>query len=196
MITLTPEWFAAIAALLSAAVAVVAAVVGPIVTVRMTNRQLRESREIAERQMRESRDIAQRQINASVVSTSRQNWINSLRDAIADLLAAAARLQQLMASAGGVTVGTPPDPLPYIEKAILLRSRIALLINPLEEDHKNLVILVDELINVIGVSHDPAAVKRAGELKAEITKQGQAILKREWERVKEGEPITSTLAPR
>lgn len=159
------------AAGVSVAVALGAAVVGPIITVRMTDKQLRASRE-----------IAQRQINASIVSTSRQNWINALREAIADLLATGGRLQHIIYHQGPVL--TEAD----IERVSLQRSRIALLINPLEEDHKGLVILADELLSVIQASQDPAALRRASELAFKITAQGQAILKREWERVKQGEP--------
>ena len=50
--------------LLSALVALVAVIVGPIVTWR----------------------IAKRQIQASVVSANRQNWINDLREAVAGFI--------------------------------------------------------------------------------------------------------------
>jgi hypothetical protein len=67
----SPEW-------LAAATALAAVVIGPLVTIYATNKQ-------NETTLRVARD----QISASTVSASRQKWIDSLRDTIAEFLAVA-----------------------------------------------------------------------------------------------------------
>lgn len=126
-----------------------------------------------------------RQIDASLVSTSRQRWIDSLRDSVAEFLAVTAQLRYT------VTTAAPGEwhKAPGYEKAIFLRANIALLSNPTEADHRHLVILLDEMLSYCATFQDSAAQRRGAELQIEITSQCQAILKREWERVKAGEPL-------
>jgi hypothetical protein len=122
-----------------------------------------------------------------MVSANRQAWINSLRDAICEFLSVTAQLRQLVAT-------SPPSDwrkAPGFERAIYLRSRIALLINPREDGHRALVGLIDDALSMTTVLQDNEARIRSTELHHDITAQSQAILKREWERVKRGEPLFS-----
>ena len=128
-----------------------------------------------------------RQVNASMISASRQAWINSLRDAISEFLAVTAQLRHLVATCQPSEWQNAPG----FERAIYLRSRIALLINPKEDDHRQLVMLVDKAFSITTVLQDTEARIRSTELHHEITTLSQAVLKREWERVKAGEPLFS-----
>jgi hypothetical protein len=122
-----------------------------------------------------------------MVSASRQAWINDLRNSISEFLSVTAQLRYVVA-----TSPAPEWPnAPGFERAIFLRSRIALLINPNESDHRRLLILIDESFSITTSLQDGAALRRSTELHHEITTQSQSILKREWERVKAGEPIFS-----
>lgn len=155
---MTPEWTSAVAALIAIAI-------GFIGTLYATRRQ----------------------IDASLVSTSRQRWIDSLRDSVAEFLAVTAQLRYtVIAAAPGEW-----HKAPGYEKAIFLRVKIALLSNRTEADHMRLVALLDEMLSLSATLQDSAAQHRAAELQAAITSQSQAILKREWERVKAGEPLLS-----
>ena len=73
-----------------------------------------------------------------------------------------------------------------MKSMILLCNRVALLINPKEQDHTRLADLMDEMIEFCS-NGDPTDYKRHNHLQDEITKVSQQILKREWERVKRGD---------
>ena len=151
---MTPEWTSAIAAL----AAIVVGLVGTIYATR-------------------------RQIDAALVSTSRQRWIDSLRDNVAEFLAVTAQISYVVARA-------PAEwhTAPGFERAVLLRAKIALLSNPTEADHRNLIRLLDDALSIAACAPDSEKQRAVTVLAFEITSQTQAILKREWERVKAGEP--------
>ena len=124
--------------------------------------------------------IAKRQISASTVTTSRRRWINDLRDAIADFNAKASMIYSLARNHHA-----DEHSIPRIEELVQLNYKIELLINPSEEDHAKIVKIVDHI----------TASLRANEIgdeldgnKKELISLAQKVLKREWERVKKGEP--------
>lgn len=125
--------------------------------------------------------IARRQIRASVISPSRQAWINSLRDAITDYLAKQqiARNQNYFSHADAAS-------LPRIEEIVRLNTRIELLINPNEADHARLAEMVSEMTNTTNRSAADAKGVDIDRQRAEVIALSQSILKREWERVKRG----------
>src|SRR5262245_29978424 len=154
--------------LVSACTALVASIVGPVVTLA----------------------VARRQFSATVLSTNRQRWIDTLRDMLAELIS-------LMASAavvrstwkdewrrGLAIVESSPEWLAKLERLILIESKIRLLINPHEPDHR-------ELHEAIAVALKRLQAERADEAEIDadverITALAQAILKREWIRVTHG----------
>jgi hypothetical protein len=68
------------------------------------------------------------------------------------------------------------------------RSRIALLINAAETDHKQLLIQMDMALSIAYEAGREAAVEMA-RIQAAITEISQGLLKRERKRVKAGEPV-------
>lgn len=149
--------------IIAACTALVAVIVGPIVSFR----------------------IAKRQISASTVTISRQRWINDLRDAIANFNAKASMIYGLAKNNYA-----NKDSIPRIEELVQLNYKIELLINPSEEDHAKIV----KIVNHITASLSLAKV-RANEIgneldgnKEELISLAQKVLKREWKRVKKGEP--------
>jgi hypothetical protein len=141
---------------------------------------------IGSRQNKSAATIARQQINASLVSASRQVWIDKLRDSIAEFQA----LLYNLGFRGGVAYELGPEEDKKLQQAIQLRSRIALLINPAEADHKQLVIEMGKALSVAYAAGHEAAVEMA-RIQATITEISQGLLKREWERVKAGEPERS-----
>ncbi|EKO3524382.1 hypothetical protein K7V76_004296 [Vibrio fluvialis] len=149
-------------AVVSAVTAFVAVVVGPLVSIV----------------------VAKKQINASVVSTNRQTWINRLRDELATLVGIVHHLPNAHANGSVSTNGAIAEYGRFAEKFQVIK----LLINPKETDHQELIRLIDsadkKLIESINKKQANASeFEAAGQ---RIVAQSQIVLKREWERVKNG----------
>lgn len=146
-----------------AATALVAVIVGPIVSLY----------------------VARRQIRASVVSTNRQAWINSLRDAIADFMTA----EQIVFLSKNTGFFNNADAEKAFEKMILLVYRIRLLVNSKEPNHTKLLELLrkesEELAKAL--SSQPNEHNKRQSYDEEIITLAQIILKKEWVRVKRGD---------
>ena len=153
---------------ISACTALVASIVGPLVTLT----------------------VAKRQINASVLSANRQKWIESLRDMLAEfisLLVAALVVRSRWRAAwnkGRGAVEDDPPLLAKLERLVLTQSKIRLLLNPNEGDHQHLYEAINTAIKRLQAEASPDdETERDIE---NITKLAQTILKREWQRVKAG----------
>jgi len=164
------ENYALVIAGISALIALVAVIVGPLVSLH-----------IAKRQFLVSLDIAKRQFNASVLSVNRQEWINTLRDQLAELLADTILLLKEMELSQ-----QEPDRVYARARGVLTcANKIQLLLNPKEADHRQ---LVDSIGRLTGLVNKPEDVDSQFKIiRNEIMSKSQEILKREWERVKEGE---------
>jgi hypothetical protein len=146
----------AYAAVISAGVAVLAVVVGPLITLWASMRQLR----------------------STVLSSSRQRWIDELRQEIAGVLN---QLHVLF-----MHLGDPP-PVEHITATLqrysLHSAKITLLINPAEKDHLELNrLVVQTLEHMADHPDDSEEIHRRMGAIADV---GQRILKREWARVKQ-----------
>jgi hypothetical protein len=129
--------------------------------------------------------IAKRQISASTITTSRQQWINNLRETISDFLAKANTVYGLAKNHYA-----NEQSILRIEQLAQLNYKIHLLINPNEEDHSKLARLVDYIsssLNKLAKTEDIDLIHEVGDKQEELIKLSQQILKREWERVKAGE---------
>ena len=155
-------------ALVSACTALVASVAGPMVQLV----------------------IARHQINANLISANRQKWIEALRDLVAELIA----LFNVGAYVKLATHRKAADMIPdnarlleKIERILLVKNKIRLLTNPVERDHRELLEAIDATFAHLWQEseHDVVAQVNAGI--EQISKHAQAILKREWVRVKRGE---------
>jgi P pilus assembly chaperone PapD len=151
---------AQIVQIVTALTALVAVVVGPIVSIY----------------------VARRQIRASVVSNNRQQWIDNLRDTIADFLA-----KQLMVRSLSRQAHADESSIPRIEDVLRLVNKIELLVNPMEQDHAELVQLVCELGDAMNQEKEKNKSFDVDPHVKRIVALSQAILKREWERVKRGD---------
>ncbi|MGO1298224.1 MAG: hypothetical protein ACTMIA_13105 [Vibrio sp.] len=149
-------------AVVSAITALVAVIVGPLVSIF----------------------VAKNQINASVVSANRQTWINRLRDELAALVGIVHHLPNAHANGSVTTNDAIAEYGRFAEKFQVIK----LLINPKEADHQELIRLIGsadkKLIESINKKQASSAeFEAAGQ---RIVDQSQIVLKREWERVKNG----------
>lgn len=154
--------------LVSAATALVASIVGPVVSLI----------------------VSKRQFNANVLSANRQKWIESLRDLLAELISQiVAALVMKKASKekwsdGFDAAAADPALLHRIERIVLIQWKIRLLTNPSEPDHQELCRAIEAtLIHLKSGAVEETETRASVE---HITHVSHAILKREWERVKKG----------
>jgi hypothetical protein len=132
--------------------------------------------------------IARQQIRATVISANRQQWINTLRDCIADFQTKAkiANVESRLASNDITSIAA--DVKSHDEALKTMRfqlNKIALLINPNEKDHAELHSMMKDLWDLC-INGDPSDQVSQERLQDSITSTSQRILKREWERVKHG----------
>jgi hypothetical protein len=154
--------------LVSALTALVASVVGPIVTVQ----------------------VAKRQIAANVVSTNRHKWIAELREMLAELVSLMSAVAVMRSrwkdpwNRGMAVLDANPQLIEKIERIVLVQWKIRLLLNPSEPQSVELHDLIMSAFNRL-----QAETWNEAEMHVcieEITHRSQLLLKREWRRVKEG----------
>jgi len=154
--------------LISACTALVASIVGPIVTL----------------------SVARRQFNATVLSTNRQKWIETLRDMLAELislLVSALIVRSAWKSKWDKSRGPFREDAALLDKPeriVLAQSKIRLLLNPTELDHQQLRRAIDAAFKRLQ-SEDSLDSDTEADIE-NITTLAQSILKREWQRVKLG----------
>jgi hypothetical protein len=112
----------------------------------------------------------------TIITNNRQEWINSLRDELTLFLAEIASTSPSQSSKD-----LPAEDM----KNLWIHSyKIELLINPKEDDHKELVSLIRQEITNLHTSAETTSISK-------IISKSQEILKREWEIVKGFEKKTN-----
>ncbi len=143
-------------AIFSAATALFAVVLGPLVSLWAARRQSR----------------------VTVLSANRQAWINVLRDLLAECMAISGFIH--IADWSNRKQSEFDEKM---ERFALVVSKIRLMLNPTEQDHKRLSEMLGELMNSMRSIKEKDAVKGA-QLMKDFVPISQTILKSEWERVK------------
>lgn len=160
--------------IITATVALVAVIVGPLLQWRIARRQAADN-----------------------VSSKRQNWIDELRKDSAEFLQLIARIEELRRPSPNLSI--EDQKLVFDEMATAnaraneLGVRIKLRLNPNEVEHIKLVDLFAELAAACkdpppGETEDQrkAAMQVFFRVRDKIISHLQTILKHEWERVKQG----------
>jgi hypothetical protein len=159
---------AQLVSLVSACTALVASVAGPLATLR----------------------LARRQFNATVLSAGRQKWIDALRDLLADLMSQLAGLSVLKGQwegewdRGRGPLHADPSLVAKVERLVLARWKIRLMLNLNEADHRELDRLIGTAVQRLR-DEPPGEADTDADIE-DISRQARGILKREWERVKRG----------
>ena len=125
-----------------------------------------------------------------MLSANRQKWIESLRDTLAELISL------LMAALvvkskwkdnwdrGRAPLEAEPALLDKVQRLVLAQTKIRLLLKTNDADHKHLFRAIDAAMKRLQAEE---ALESATEGDIEtIATLAQAILQREWERVKHG----------
>ncbi|WP_447879272.1 hypothetical protein [Serratia fonticola] len=143
-------------------------------------------------------DIASKNLNAQVLSSNRQQWINTLREAIADYLGAVHALRRSRTIARWCWDSSKKNGTEFhIEhheavKRLMddsktvdtLAYKIKLLVNPLEPDADGIIRILNEVPKHTGDFKKKANRDELLRLSDELTKSAQSYLKKEWSRVK------------
>ena len=162
---LNPQWIT----LISASTAMIASIAGPFVNTR----------------------IARFEFRTNVLSVNRQKWIDTMRDLVASLtsqLLIAAALRQTMEEPTGILIARDPELSRRVENLLRTVSKIELMLNPLEQDHQQLNVLMKEAIDQLrSPLLEDGVEDRIEVISRDITQVLQGILKQEWARVKRGE---------
>lgn len=129
--------------------------------------------------------VARKQINSAALSTNRQEWINKLRNVLAELITIIRHVPPAYAAnsiTGKEAIAKHGE---LTEKVELVK----LLLNPKETDHQELVGLVTSASTQMrdAINQQQGNAMKLGEAAERVVAQSQIILKREWERVKKGE---------
>lgn len=119
----------------------------------------------------------------AVLSANRQQWINTLRDQIAEFNAIAAILDVTKV----VDVFDKESFAEKLQRALFLETKINLLLNPKEADHAQLASLLRQAVGEMLSSREKAKSGEMARLREKIISTSQPLLKREWIRVKDGE---------
>ena len=158
----------AILSLISACTALVASIAGPFVTLI----------------------VAKRNFNATVLSANRQKWIESLRETLAELISLLMTALVVKEKWKGNWHGgrgaliAEPALLDKLQRMVLVQTKMRLLLNPNEGDHQRLYQSLDAARKRLQ-SEESQESETEADIEA-ITTLAQAILKREWLRVKHG----------
>jgi hypothetical protein len=152
---------------------------------KLVNKQIETSSSYASKQIESDTEIAINNIKATVLSANRQDWITALRNEITEFLFCFIRLQgmkfdnQMEIENGRERVHGPTLDTQQIDKIMKHKLHIELLINPKEDDHKQFIAVLNDSVN--GLSQKDIPFEN---IQANVVKESQSILKREWERVK------------
>ena len=88
----------------------------------------------------------------------------------------------------GIVIARDPELLRRVENLLRTVSKIELMLNPLEQDHQQLKALMSEAVDQLrSPSPEGSIEERIEVISRDIIQVSQAILKREWVRVKRGE---------
>ena len=154
---------------ISACTALIATIVGPYVALKTAHSQIR----------------------ASLISSNRAKWIETMRDLVAGAISHWTGVMYLRASLhdrNAATIAMNDALLTHIETGLLTNSKIRLMLNPNEVESQQLVKNLDAVVASLSSLADQASVQsQVRRHLDEIERISQSILKAEWIRVKLGD---------
>lgn len=166
--------------IISATTALIAVLVTPFVTLRVAKRQTETAIEVAKRQTESAASNASLQFRSNVLAKNRQDWINTLRDELANFTSLILHADETLAFYVTPQTRSAESHSTSVITEIYRRfHKIRLLSNANEPDHQHLINLLNSSIDAL---RKPGT--HPSELVDAIIAASQQILKREWERVK------------
>ena len=147
--------------ILSLLVAALAVFVGPIVTILVTRQKNETDLKISNKQL---------------IAPIRQSWINNLRDLIAEISGKSSHY-----FVSGYEERSDNEYM-HIQERV---HKLELYLNPLEDDHLNLLKNAREMVFSLSSNSCPENDKKFWDSHLAVMAMSKNILKREWERVKD-----------
>lgn len=151
--------------LVSAVTALVASITGPLVTLY----------------------IGRSQIRASVLAANRQKWIESFREAVSSFcshVAAIVHTRESIVREGRLHLGSDAEMLRRFEALILVFTKIRLLTDPSDEQHRRLLSVMQGLLKTLERSAPGADIQAEVEATVgNVVELCLAVLRKEWSRV-------------
>ena len=161
--------------------AILAVVVGPMISLLIAKWQIAASSKIACNQMRVSSEHVRDQIRASVdtcnkqiVAPMRQAWANNLRDLLAELTDTASEIRATDADHRNDE---------RTNRLHLLETKVKFMLDPYEENHQRLEVLILEMIGV--TLPEQASDDEYARVTREVIALSRTIIAGEWNRVRE-----------
>jgi len=133
--------------------------------------------------------VSRHQLHATLVSNNRERWIEALRDSIAEYMALVTSIALLEKNAPndlGEAVLANAELRAKGERMLLVRGRILLMTNPGESFQKTLRDCIDGAHATL-LTRERLSVAQWQSHLERIAEAGHAALKAEWSRVKRGE---------
>ncbi|WP_414474366.1 hypothetical protein [Microvirga sp. M2] len=131
------------------------------------------------------------EFKANVLSVNRQRWIETMCDLVANLnsqLLTTAAVRHTVEEPIGTVIARDPELFRRVESLLRTVSKTELMLNPLEKDHQQLKALMSEAVDQLRSSSPGGDIEECIDvISRDIIQLSQAILKREWVRVKRGE---------
>lgn len=140
------------------------------------------SRDTVVAQIENSKDLAIRQIKSNTITSSRQKWIENLRDTVAEYISLCSIVFLII----HMNKENRNDKLDdYFQKISFLNEKIELYLNPKEEKHNN---VIQHVRTLRGLLYDKSTTKEdRDQFMPTIEQLGsitKLVLKEEWDRVK------------
>jgi hypothetical protein len=154
------EFFKSALPFLSLVIAILAVVVGPLISMRISKKQNANNLRIA---------------NKQIIAPIRQSWVNELRVLLADITGKCSHYW-----ASGYEYRTDAE-YQYITETI---NKLNLYINPKEVSHLKLLVHVTEMHNALLSGSSTKSDAEFWNSHKLTIEQSQFVLKEEWERVK------------
>lgn len=162
--------------ILSLVVAALAVFTGPMVSWIVAKQQLQSF----QRQIESSLEVANKQI----VAPMRREWIEDLRNLVAELTSATFHYFK---------AGHDFEGYKNFQRLTFLESKIQLMLNPNEEDHQKLEWMIREMMQALQ-SGDEKGRQNFVTTHQEVVRLSRLVFKREWNRVKDRIEVPETLA--
>ena len=132
--------------------------------------------------------VGARQVRASVVSSNRERWVESLRDSLAEygaLCLSAALLQEASRRTPVEALREDPQLARLVERVATAKNKVQLIVNPARPEQEALQRVVNAAYRELLTGSATAAVMT--EHVDALTQAGRTVLRFEWDRVKHGD---------
>jgi len=133
----------------------------------------------------------ERKIRAAIITANRQKWGETLRDLLAEMMSVSYSVaivkRQITTADPVAAVAADRLLLDKVEHVALVKNKIRLMLNPMKDEHRLLLDTVNRTFQHVVSLNELDVIERLHDDIELMTEQAQALLRREWQRVKLGD---------